>query len=89
MKGFIKRNSSLFTGFCSKGVIPELGFDHDIIIRHVGHQRNLPGLIILNLTISKVGFQLTFMLGRRQSVYQNSTLCLTIAILVHYEGLSI
>jgi hypothetical protein len=51
--------------------------------------RNLPGLIILNLTISKFVFQLTFMLGMRQSVYQNATLCLTIAILVHYEGLSI
>ncbi len=50
--------------------------------------RNLPGLTILNLTVSKFVFQLTFMLGMRESVHQNAALCLAVAVLVHYEGLA-
>ena len=50
--------------------------------------RNLPGMAILNLTLSTFCFHMTFLLGMRPSVYAMPTLCVVVAIATHYWGLA-
>lgn len=50
--------------------------------------RNLPGLAVLNLCVSNILFDLTFLASSAISMPRDDHLCLVAAILAHYEGLA-
>lgn len=50
--------------------------------------RNLPGLAVLNLCVSNILFDLTFLASSAISVPRDDNLCLIASIIAHYEGLA-